>query len=105
MKVYYWEESYILNPHCSPCLISLNSVTDPSDNIILQLPLYKYCPIRLPDLNKKLFLAATAALEVQMLVCLSVGLSVTLATTVLKLKTLKFLDFRTSEGPLKDFRL
>ena len=36
------------------------------------------------------FLAATAALEVQMLVCLFV----TLATSVLKLKTLKFLDFR-----------
>ena len=49
---------------------------------------------------KTMFLAATAALEVQMLVCLSVCvsvcLSVTLATTVLKLKTLKFLV-------LKDF--
>ena len=45
------------------------------------------------------FLAATAALEVQMLVCLSVCLSVTLATTLLKLKTLKFLVLKDS---LKD---
>ena len=44
------------------------------------------------------FFAATAALEVQMLVCLCVCLSVTLATTVL--------DFlRTSEGLPKDFGL
>ena len=41
------------------------------------------------------------ALEVQMLVCVSVCLSVTLATTVLKLKTLKFLvlkDFWMTSG-------
>ena len=55
------------------------------------------------------FLAATAALEVQMLVCVSVCLSVTLATTVLKLKTVfssegLLKDFwRTSGGLLKDF--
>ena len=35
--------------------------------------------------NELAFLAATAALEVQMLVCVSVCVSVTLATTVLKL--------------------
>ena len=62
---------------------------------------------------KKLFLAATAALEVQMLVCLCVCVSVTLATAVQDFwrtpKNSKGLqrtpkDFwRTSEGLLKDF--
>ena len=48
------------------------------------------------------FFAVTAALEVQMLICLSV----TLATTVLKLKTLKFLDFRLwTLRLLRNFRL
>ena len=56
------------------------------------------------------FLAATAALEVQKLVCVSVCVSVTLATTVLKefWRTSKGLltDFqRTSWGLLKEFRL
>ena len=41
---------------------------------------------------KVLFLAATAALEVQMLVCVFVCVCVALATMVLKLKTLKFID-------------
>ena len=54
------------------------------------------------------FLAATAALEVQMLVRVSVCPCVTLATTVLT-KALNFKVFRlnvfcrTSEGLLKDF--
>ena len=50
-----------------------------------------------------MFLAATAALEVQMLVRVCVCVCVTLVTTVLKLEALKFLDCRTSEGLLKDF--
>ena len=44
----------------------------------------------------KLFLAATAALEVQMLVCVCVCVCVTLATTVLNF-------CRTSAGLLQDF--
>ena len=65
--------------------------------IILPAPTRLQC-IRLLEVVYAyvIFLAATAALEVQMLVCLSVCLSVcvsvTLATNVLKLKTSKFLD-------------
>ena len=56
----------------------------------------------------ELFLAATAALEVQMLVCVCVHLSVTLATAVQDFcrtfaGVLKYLQ-RTSKGLPKDFQ-